>query len=94
MAVRSPSEKRRADEQKSDIRLSSRVEWAPDHEDQLFALYSKSDGCVATDICSRNICIPAIRGGYSSCAYSGRSVAQAAGVVTGVKLRASAKELE
>ena len=44
----SPSAKRRADEQKSDIRLSSRVEWAPDHEDHPFALYGKSGGCVVT----------------------------------------------
>ena len=42
----SPSAKRRADEQKSDKRPSSRVEWAPDHEDQQSALYGKSGGCV------------------------------------------------
>ena len=41
------SAKRRADQQKSDIRLSSRVEWAPHHEDQQSALYGKSGGCVA-----------------------------------------------
>ena len=40
--------KRRADEQKSDIRLSSRVELAHDNEGHEFALYSKSGGCVAT----------------------------------------------
>ena len=40
------SAKRRADEQKSDIRLSSRVEWAPHHEDRQSALYGKSGGCV------------------------------------------------
>ena len=42
------SAKRRADEQKPDIRPSSRVEWAPDHKDQQSALYGKSGGCVAT----------------------------------------------
>lgn len=42
------SAKRRADEQKSDTRLSSRVELAHDNEDHEFALYSKSGGCVVT----------------------------------------------
>ena len=42
------SAKRRADEQKSDIRLSSRVELAQDNEGHEFALYSKSGGCVVT----------------------------------------------
>ena len=42
------SAKRRADEQKSDIRLSSRVELAHDNEGHEFALYSKSGGCVVT----------------------------------------------
>ena len=44
----SRSAKRRADEQKSDIRLSRRVEWAQDHEGREFAWYSKSGGCVVT----------------------------------------------
>ena len=44
----SRSAKRRADEQKSDIRLSSRVELAHDNEGHEFALYSKSGGCVVT----------------------------------------------
>ena len=44
----SRSAKRRADEQKSDIRLSSRVELAHDNEGREFALYSKSGGCVVT----------------------------------------------
>ena len=48
MAVRSRSAKRRADEQESDTRLSSRVEQAPDCEDHESALYSKSGGCVVT----------------------------------------------
>jgi hypothetical protein len=42
------SAKRRADEQESDTRLSSRVEQAQDCNDHLSALYSKSGGCVAT----------------------------------------------
>ena len=42
------SAKRRADEQKPDIRPSSRVEWAPDYKDQQSALYGKSGGCVVT----------------------------------------------
>lgn len=42
------SAKRRADEQKSDIRLSSRVKLAHDNEGHEFALYSKSGGCVVT----------------------------------------------
>jgi hypothetical protein len=42
------SAKRRADEQKSDIRLSSRVKLAHDNEGREFALYSKSGGCVVT----------------------------------------------
>ena len=44
----SRSAKRRADGQESDTRLSRRVEWAPDHEDQESARYGKSGGCVAT----------------------------------------------
>jgi hypothetical protein len=44
----SPSAKRRADEQESDTRLSSRVEWAPHHEGQGSARYSKSGGGVVT----------------------------------------------
>src|SRR3972149_9951682 len=44
----SRSAKRRADEQKSDIRLSRRVEWAQDHEGREFAWYSKSGGCGVT----------------------------------------------
>lgn len=44
----SRSAKRRADEQKSDIRLSSKVELAQDNEGRKFALYSKSGGCVVT----------------------------------------------
>ena len=48
MAVRSLSAKRRADEQESDTRLSSRVEQAHDCEDHESALYSKSGGCVVT----------------------------------------------
>jgi hypothetical protein len=44
----SRSAKRRADEQKSDIRLSSRVKLAHDNEGHEFALYSKSGGCVVT----------------------------------------------
>jgi|SRR3972149_6119308 len=40
------SAKRRADEQKLDIRLSSRVEQAHDCEDRKSALYSKPSGCV------------------------------------------------
>ncbi|WP_426994235.1 hypothetical protein [Methylomonas sp. CM2] len=42
------SAKRRADEQKLDIRLSSRAELAQDNEGHEFALYSKSGGCVVT----------------------------------------------
>ena len=42
------SAKRRADEQESDTRLSSRVEQAHDCEDHESALYSKSGGCVVT----------------------------------------------
>jgi hypothetical protein len=42
------SAKRRADEQKLDTRLSSRVEQAHDCEDRKSALYSKSGGCVVT----------------------------------------------
>ena len=48
MAVRSRSAKRRADEQESDTRLSSRVEQAHDCDDHESALYSKSGGCVVT----------------------------------------------
>ncbi len=48
MAVRSRSAKRRADEQKLDTRLSSRVEQAHDCKDHKSALYSKSGGCVVT----------------------------------------------
>ena len=44
----SRSAKRRADEQESDIRLSSRVKLAHDNEGHEFALYSKSGGCVVT----------------------------------------------
>jgi hypothetical protein len=44
----SRSAKRRADEQKSDTRLSSRVKLAQDNEGHEFALYSKSGGCVVT----------------------------------------------
>lgn len=44
----SRSAKRRADEQKSDIRLSSRVKLEHDNEGPEFALYSKSGGCVVT----------------------------------------------
>lgn len=44
----SPSAKRQADEQKSDTRLSRRVELAHDNEDHEFARYSKSGGCVVT----------------------------------------------
>jgi hypothetical protein len=44
----SPSAKRRADEQESDIRLSRRVEWAPHHEGHESARYGKSGGCVVT----------------------------------------------
>lgn len=44
----SRSAKRRADEQKSDTRLSSRVKLAHDDEDHEFALHSKSGGCVVT----------------------------------------------
>jgi hypothetical protein len=43
----SPRAKRRADGQKLDTRLRSRVELAQDSEDHLSALYSKSSGCVA-----------------------------------------------
>ena len=43
----SPWSKRRADEQKLDTRLRSRVELAQDSEGRLSALYSKSSGCVA-----------------------------------------------
>ena len=42
------SAKRRADEQKLDTRLSSRVEQAQDCDDHESALYSKSGGCVVT----------------------------------------------
>ena len=42
------SAKRRADEQQSDTRLSSRVEQAHDCEDHESALYRKSGGCVVT----------------------------------------------
>ena len=42
------SAKRRADEQKSDTRLSRRVELAHDSKDHEFARYSKSGGCVVT----------------------------------------------
>ena len=42
------SEKRRADEQKSDTRLSRRVELAQDNEGHEFALHSKSGGWVVT----------------------------------------------
>ncbi len=48
MSEGSRSAKRRADEQKLDIRLSSRVEWAHDHEGRESALHSKSGGCVVT----------------------------------------------
>jgi hypothetical protein len=44
----SRSANRRADEQKPDIRLSSRVKLAQDNEGREFALYSKSGGCVVT----------------------------------------------
>jgi hypothetical protein len=44
----SRSAKRRADEQKLDTRLNSRVEQAQDCEDHESALYSKSGGCVVT----------------------------------------------
>ena len=44
----SRSAKRRADEQKSDIRLSSRVKLAQDNEGHEFALHSKSGGGVVT----------------------------------------------
>jgi len=42
------SAKRQADEQKSDTRLSRRVELAQDSKDHEFARYSKSGGCVVT----------------------------------------------
>jgi hypothetical protein len=44
----SRSAKRRANEQKSDTRLSSRVELAHDNEGREFALNRKSGGCVVT----------------------------------------------
>ena len=44
----SRSAKRRADEQKSDTRLSRRVELAHDSKGHEFARYSKSGGCVVT----------------------------------------------
>ena len=44
----SRSAKRRADEQKSDTRLSRRVELAQDSKDHEFARYSKSGGGVVT----------------------------------------------
>jgi hypothetical protein len=44
----SPRAKRRADGQKLDTRLRSRVELAQDSEGRLSALYSKSSGGVAT----------------------------------------------
>ena len=44
----SRSAKRGADEQKSDTRPSSRVEWAHDHEGHEFALHGKSGGGVVT----------------------------------------------
>ena len=44
----SQSAKRRADEQKSDTRLSRRVELAHDNEDREFALHGKSGGGVET----------------------------------------------
>ena len=56
-----------------DTRLSRRAELAHDSEGHEFARYSKSGGGVVTDICSCNICIPAIHGGHSSCSYLGRS---------------------
>jgi hypothetical protein len=48
VAVRSRSAKRRADEQKPDTSLSSRVEQAQDCDDRISALYGRSGGCVAT----------------------------------------------
>jgi hypothetical protein len=42
------SAKRRADEQKLDTRLSSRVEQAQDCEGHMSALHGKSSGCVVT----------------------------------------------
>lgn len=42
------SAKRRADEQESDIRPSSRVKLAQDNEGHEFALHGKSGGCVVT----------------------------------------------
>src|SRR4030067_1084392 len=44
----SRSAKRRADEQKSDTRPSSRVELAPDNAGHAFAQHGKSGGCVGT----------------------------------------------
>ncbi len=44
----SRSAKRQADEQKSDTRLSRRVELAHDSKGHEFARYSKSGGCVVT----------------------------------------------
>ena len=68
------SAKPRADEQKSDTRPDRRDELTHDNEVQEFARHGKSGGCVVADICSCNICIPAIHGGYRACSYLGRSV--------------------
>ena len=72
----SRSAKRRADEQKSDIRLSRRVEWAPRHEGHESARYGKSGGCVA-------IVHVLIRGAL----LNGRSM-----FVMGVGLRSASKD--
>ena len=77
MSEGSPSATQRAYEQKRHTRPSRRGELAQDNETHGFARQGKSGGCVVTDICSCNICIPAIPGGCSSCFYLGRSVQRA-----------------
>ena len=62
------SAKRRADEQKSDIRLSHGAEWTQDHEGNESAWHSKSCGCVVT--VGRQWFI-------LSCSYLGRSETRA-----------------
>ena len=78
MSEGSRSAKRRADEQKLDTRLSSRVEQAQDCDDHESALYSKSGGCVVTvHVLIRGdlLCVQLDESG-ARCSNAGRNAAE------------------
>ncbi len=72
------SAKRRADEQESDTRLSSRVEQAQDCDDHESALHSKSGGCVVTVhalIRGDLLCVQFVKNG-ARCSNAARNAAE------------------